>query len=53
MCQTKNETSNICAKQWDINTNLLLLLYTATATIANCSYYCVHNFFNFHEEKQY
>ena len=38
MCQAKNEISNICAKQWDVNTNLLLLLYTTIAPIANCPY---------------
>lgn len=51
MCQAKNETSNICAKQWDVNTNFLLLLHTTTATTANCAYCRVHNFFDFRKEK--
>ena len=51
MCQAKNEISNICAKQWDVNTNLLLLLYTTIAPIANCPYWRVHDIFYFREEK--
>lgn len=47
----KNETSNICVKQWDVNTNFLLLRCTTPATIANCPYCRVHNFFDFREEK--